>query len=234
MAHNIVERMKQKYSRAKVMTKKNNVGQIPLAVPDILTREFVASKLCFIFDDAIVLDSKFNMVAVNGDTAKLFRNTSSDLTGKSLNCLSDKSDLVADISQLLKNGYFRGESFELKNAHGKIMKVKLSGIYLGLISDFNEFIILTVKDLSLTHRLTKKLKTKEAILENLVYRASHDLRGPIATILGLVNLAKRRTDNGEIDKLFELIDSHSKLLDHRLGTLVRKAAAKELKVDSHF
>ena len=148
--------------------------------------------------------------------------------------MAGEFNLVEDVSQLLKNGYFQGQCFALRNSKGKKFKAKLSGVCLGLISDFNEFTILSVKDLNPTFKLIRKLRTKEAILENLVYRASHDLRGPIATILGLVNVSKVRKDNDEIDMLLDLIGVHTKLLDQRLKTLVRKAASKELKVDSHL
>lgn len=223
--------MKQKIFRAKQMDPKNTEGDIS---SEILTREFIAAKLSFIFEDAIILDSQYNIISVSEWSAELFKYPSKELAGKSVNILGKDFNLAHEIGQLLGNGYFSGHCFELTDAHGKDIKVKLSGIYLGLFSDFNEFVILTVRDLNPTYKLIKKLKSKEAILDNLVYRASHDLRGPIATVLGLVNLAKIRKDDSELDKLLELIATHSKLLDQRLHTLVMKTVARELRADSTF
>ena len=213
------------------MSKKSYTTEIS---SEVLTREFVASKLSLIFEDSIILNSKLVIVAASQCAADLFKCSTVELVDRSLNFLTKDADLASEVGYLLRNGYFRGHCFELMDKRGKVFSAKVSGIYLGLISDFNEFIILTVKDMNPTYKLIKKLKTKEAILENLVYRASHDLRGPIATVLGLVNLAKMRQDDSEIDKLFELIATHSKLLDQRLNTLVMKTAAKELKADTKF
>ncbi len=213
------------------MGKKNFTTEIS---SEVLTREFVASKLGLIFEDAIVLNSKLDIVAASQCAAELFKCSPEELAGRSLNFLTKDADLASEVGYLLRNGYFRGHCFELMDSKGKVFRAKVSGIYLGLISDFNELIILTVKDMNPTYKLIKKLKIKEAILENLVYRASHDLRGPIATVLGLVNLAKIRQDDKEIDKLLELIATHSKLLDQRLHSLVMKTAAKELKADTRF
>jgi signal transduction histidine kinase len=223
--------MERKIFRAKQMDLKNTESNIS---SEILTRQFVATKLSFIFEDAIILDSKFNIVSVSEWSAQLFKYAPEALVGKSLNTLTKEFNLTQEIGKLLGNGYFSGHCFDLTDGNGKNIKVRLSGIYLGLFSDFNEFVILTVRDLNPTFKLVKKLKSKEAILDNLVYRASHDLRGPIATVLGLVNLAKSRKDDSEVDKLLELIATHSKVLDERLRTLVLKAVARELRVDTRF
>ncbi len=223
--------MEQKIFSIKTMDKKSTENNIST---ELLTRELVAAKLSFIFEDAIILDSKFTIVSVSDWSANLLKYNPASLIGKSISILSKEFKLDQEIGQLLENGYFSGHCFDLNDSNGKNLKIKLSGIYLGLFSDFNEFIILTVRDLNPTYRLVKKLKTKEAILDNLVYRASHDLRGPIATVLGLVNLAKGRKDDSEIDKIIELIATHSQLLDDRLHNLVLKTLARELKVDSTF
>lgn len=50
---------------------------------------------------------------------------------------------------------------------------------------------------------TAELTKRNAELDNFVYRVSHDLRAPIASILGLINIA--RQDKNEVDQYLEFI-----------------------------
>ena len=65
-----------------------------------------------------------------------------------------------------------------------------------------------------------ELFTKKRELDNFIYRAAHDLRGPLATIKGLVNLLRIRKSDIEVDELTNLIDVHAEKLDDRLFKLL--------------
>lgn len=194
--------------------------------PHLLTREYVESQLSLIFEDAIILNYKFEITAISPVLANEFKCKPNELLGKSLNCLSN-SNFVAEISSLLINGHFSGKSFVLKDSQAKDVNVIISGFYLGFISDLNETIAIFVKNVGANRELSDKLKLKEAAMDDLLYRAAHDLRGPIATILGVVNIAKLRTDDLEVDKLFEFIGSNARILDQRLKEVVAKNASSD-------
>ncbi|HEU5290610.1 MAG TPA: hypothetical protein VFU05_08220, partial [Cyclobacteriaceae bacterium] len=68
--------------------------------------------------------------------------------------------------------------------------------------------------------LKQQLQAKKVELDNFIYRAGHDLRGPLATIKGLINILKIRENNDEVDRLVQLIDAHANTLDERLFQLV--------------
>ncbi len=53
-------------------------------------------------------------------------------------------------------------------------------------------------------RLLKSLQKVNTELDRFVYSASHDLRAPIASLLGLMNLAKRSDDPQEIKELLKI------------------------------
>jgi signal transduction histidine kinase len=194
----------------------------------LITREYVESQLSSIFEDAIILNYKFEITAVSQTLANEFKCIPSQLIGKNLNFLSKDFDLVSELTAALMNGHFSGRSFVLQNFQSQDMKVALSGFYLGFISDLNETIAIFVKNESTKLELTDKLKLKADAMEDLLYRASHDLRGPIATILGIVNIAKLRKDNTEIDKLFDFIKTNAMILDQRLKDVVAKNSPREL------
>lgn len=196
----------------------------------LITREYVESQLSLIFEDAIILNYKFEITAISHVLAKEFKCKPNQLIGKNINCLAKDLDLGAVLTIALSNGHFSGKSLVLKNFESEDLSVTVSGFYLGFISDLNETIAIFVKNVGATRELNDKLKSKEAAMDNLLYRASHDLRGPIATILGIVNIAKLRDDDSEVDTLFEFIGVNAKILDQRLREVVaRNASSDDLK-----
>lgn len=51
----------------------------------------------------------------------------------------------------------------------------------------------------------KKLRKANTELDNFVYSVSHDLRAPIASVLGLVNLAKKEKDGKSLQSYLEMV-----------------------------
>jgi hypothetical protein len=193
----------------------------------LITREYVESQLSLIFEDAIILNYKFEITAISPVLASEFKCKPAQLIGKNLNCLAKEIDLTSEVAKALVNGHFSGKSFTLKDYESKEFIATVSGFYLGFISDLNETIAIFIKNAGVNKELSDQLKVKEAAMDDLLYRASHDLRGPIATILGIVNIAKLRSDNCEVDKLFEFIGTNARILDQRLREVVTKNASSD-------
>jgi len=57
-------------------------------------------------------------------------------------------------------------------------------------------------------------------LDNFVYSASHDIRSPLTSILGLINIAQRSHDLEEIEECHELMKSRIDRLDDFLGDIL--------------
>ena len=93
---------------------------------------------------------------------------------------------------------------------------------MGLISDINNKIVLIVRKTQPTVANDNPENTKIEI-DKFIYRAAHDLRGPLATIKGLIDLIKIRENNDELDRLIQLVDSHANVLDERLFQLAYMA-----------
>ncbi|WP_217495809.1 PAS domain-containing sensor histidine kinase [Mangrovivirga cuniculi] len=74
--------------------------------------------------------------------------------------------------------------------------------------------------IDVTSRLeaNKKLTASINELNDFVYRASHDIRGPLARIIGLSNIMKK--DEGKAKKFSELIENTATVLDHNLKRLL--------------
>ncbi|WKK74808.2 transporter substrate-binding domain-containing protein [Marivirga salinae] len=78
------------------------------------------------------------------------------------------------------------------------------------IKGFKQFL----KDITPLKQANLNLKDLNAELANFMYKTSHDVRGPIANVLGLVNLGKMTSKDKEITSYFGLIDKSVQKLEH--------------------
>ena len=102
-----------------------------------------------------------------------------------------------------------------------------------MISDINNKIVLVVRKTQPTTSNENPENTKVEI-DKFIYRAAHDLRGPSATIKGLIDLIQIRENNDELDRLIQLVDSHANVLDEKLFQLSYMAQYnKEEKIASN-
>jgi two-component system sensor histidine kinase/response regulator len=103
-------------------------------------------------------------------------------------------------------------------------------------SDFVEFAIKEAYQVyELQDRLEKKNKELEKTngeLDKFIYSASHDLRAPLLSILGLSNLGKQDTNNQL--KYFELIEKSTLKLDAFILNLINYYKNAKLEVLPHI
>ncbi|HRH64942.1 MAG TPA: PAS domain-containing sensor histidine kinase [Bacteroidia bacterium] len=85
--------------------------------------------------------------------------------------------------------------------------------------------------------ITDRKKTEKELLETnqeldtFFYKASHDLKGPLASVMGIVNLARLENKDEVIDKYFDMVETSIRRLDRTLLDLIdlartRKGASK--------
>ncbi|MGK7394933.1 MAG: PAS domain S-box protein [Candidatus Cyclobacteriaceae bacterium M3_2C_046] len=74
-----------------------------------------------------------------------------------------------------------------------------------------EKILGTIQDITASRLAEDELKTRNTELNNFVYRVSHDLKAPLSSVKGLINL--QRMENHEVQYL-DLIDKSINKLDH--------------------
>jgi len=74
-------------------------------------------------------------------------------------------------------------------------------------------------------------KRTEEELNTFMYKTSHDLRGPVASVLGLVNLARLESEVGDSDNYFKMIDECVLRLDKILKELIDITRIKQGEVE---
>jgi signal transduction histidine kinase len=198
--------------------------QVVSETPDItglvLSMSEIMGKLNTILADAIILDLGLGIAALGRDVELLMGATSEEMRGEQFAAICGGANIRAILEERLKSGYFHGLDINLWTRRAESCSVSLSGFYMGLISDINGYIILKVKLKDENSVLNTELFTKKRELDTFIYRAAHDLRGPLATIKGLVNLLKIRKSDFEVDELTNLIEVHAEKLDDRLFKLI--------------
>lgn len=81
--------------------------------------------------------------------------------------------------------------------------------------------------------ITDRKKTERELLETnqeldtFFYKASHDLKGPLASVMGIVNLARLEMQDELIDKYFGMIETSVKRLDRTLMDLIELARTRK-------
>ena len=76
----------------------------------------------------------------------------------------------------------------------------------------------------------KELSKRNTELDNFVYSVSHDLRAPIASVLGLINLAKQDTDMSMKDVYLDMINNSALQQDNFIKEILDQSRNSRLEV----
>ena len=79
-------------------------------------------------------------------------------------------------------------------------------------------------------RTNQELSKRNTELDNFVYSVSHDLRAPIASVLGLINLAKKDKDAAMKDTYLEMINNSALQQDHFIKEILDQSRNSRLDV----
>lgn len=79
-------------------------------------------------------------------------------------------------------------------------------------------------------KTNQELSKRNTELDNFVYSVSHDLRAPIASVLGLINLARKDNDPAMKDTYLEMINSSALQQDHFIKEILDQSRNSRLDV----
>ena len=178
----------------------------------------------------VFLDKNFNVRNSNKGFERIFGFSEAEVKGKSLMDFTVPDELKAEavtLNQSAINGEIDyTESYRMDKQGNKkhmliyavpvIEKGEHIGIY-GIYVDIGKRV-----------EAEEELKTRNLELDNFVYKVSHDLRAPLASILGLINLTK--IENGDVDREYyiDLMEGQVNKLDHFIRDIL--SHSKNLKM----
>jgi signal transduction histidine kinase len=185
--------------------------------PFIISEDTIRQKLVSIFVDSIVIDTQYKLQVISQNILDLLGYSLQELRGRNFNFLTGEHTSEKRIQNALTSGLFEDHDFVIYTKLRKAVPVRISGFYLGLISDINGRIVLQVRRSGEVPDLQRNLRT--AAIDDFIYRAAHDLRGPLATVKGLINLLKIQIKEEDRESIISLLEAHANKLDERLFQL---------------
>lgn len=179
----------------------------------------------------VMLDGAGNVERVNHGFELLFGYTITELRGKSLNQFIVPQELEAegnDLNSLISSEQIvRIETIRLRRDDEQI-PVIIYGVPVHLenqaIGIFGVYV-----DISNQKNIEEELKIRNSELDNFVYKVSHDLRAPLSSVLGLVNLAQMPGNNDDPAAYLKIIGEKVGQLDHFISDVL--SHSKNLKLD---
>jgi PAS domain S-box-containing protein len=191
----------------------------------------------------ILTDNDETILFVNTRMCQILGVNKEEMLGqRSYEVLSSDNEEIQEMikarSALRRKGISDQYELKLRKANGDTLWVLVAGApYVDSRGDSIGTIAI-ITDIT-NRKLTElKLTEKNNELDAFVYKASHDLKGPLASIIGLTNIARDEVPDTKAHRYFDLIAKSTKRLDTILlelidVTRINKAKLKyeEVKID---
>lgn len=187
-----------------------------------ITNEHLKSIFEGIVDPLIICNLKGQIKTINSSVTNLLGYKAEDLTTRSVNCLfqDKKKTSIGVLRKNMNEGSRYSYQDKITTIKGDQIPVSCSFSYIKK-QNKNKEILLVMKDITPQIEIQNQLKSRNTELNTFIYRASHDLKGPIASMVGLINLAEKDINDLESSKLYiQMISSSIHKLDGTIGELL--------------
>ncbi len=201
----------------------NNRPNNKLITERIIGEDYAFENLTKIFPSSLILRSDFRILAVSDEIERIFKYRDEDLVGETVMLLmkNEFTKFQNYINDLTHNGFFISQPIVTTDKFGEEVYIKISGFYLGLLSDMNDMLVIIINDLSPIKKYRKKIRQRESEFNELIYRTHHEIKGPVATIKGLLNILARENNNGNRNVMLEMLNQSISLLDRRITNIAQ-------------
>ncbi|HEX5172469.1 MAG TPA: PAS domain S-box protein [Cyclobacteriaceae bacterium] len=179
----------------------------------------------------VMLDGQGKVLQINDGFKEMFGFELEELRGNNLNDHIVPEELRGegiDLNNLITASRVISVETVRKHKRGHTVNVILYGVP---VMQDNETIGIYGVYVDITDRMKveEELKVRNAELDNFVYKVSHDLRAPLSSILGLVNLAKVPGNPDDLSEYIDLIGTKVEHLDHFISDVL--SHSKNLKME---
>jgi PAS domain S-box-containing protein len=179
----------------------------------------------------VMLDEAGKVTQVNRGFEQMFGFDRSELKGHNLNDFIVPEELRnegIDLNNLITSNRVVSIETIRRDRAGNLVNVLLCGVPV-MMENQTIGIYGVYVDITDRKRVEEELKIRNAELDNFVYKVSHDLRAPLSSILGLVNLAKLPGNSDNPLEYISIIGEKVQALDHFIGDVL--SHSKNLKME---
>jgi PAS domain S-box-containing protein len=181
----------------------------------------------------VMLDETGRVSEINSGFEQMFGYGKGELRGKNLNDFIVPEDLRnegIDLNNLIASNQVVSIESTRKHRSGKIINVILYGVPV-MLDNQTIGIYGVYVDISDRKKVEEELKIRNAELDNFVYKVSHDLRAPLSSVLGLVNLSKVEGNTDNPMEYIEIIGQKIQALDNFIGDVLSHSKNLKMEVD---
>jgi PAS domain S-box-containing protein len=179
----------------------------------------------------VMLDESGKVFQVNRGFEQMFGFERGELRGRNLNDFIVPDELRnegIDLNNLIASNQVVSIETIRKHRTGKFVNVILCGVPITLenqtIGIYGVYVDITDRK-----KTEEELKIRNTELDNFVYKVSHDLRAPLSSVLGLVNLARLPGNTDNPMDYIDIIGEKVAALDHFIGDVL--SHSKNLKME---
>lgn len=179
----------------------------------------------------VLLNDLGKVEQVNKGFEEMFGYSLDELRGKSINDFIVPEDLVhegVDLNNLITSNRVVSIETIRKHRSGRFINVILYGMPV-VLENQTLGIYGVYVDFTDRKKVEEELKIRNTELDNFVYKVSHDLRAPLSSILGLVNLARLPGNTDNPNDYIDIIGEKVEHLDHFIGDVL--SHSKNLKME---
>lgn len=179
----------------------------------------------------VMLDVKGKVLLVNRGFNEMFGYELIELRGKNLNDFIVPDNLKSegiDLNNLIASNNMISVETVRKHKSGKRVNVILYGVPVTM-DDKAIGIYGVYVDITDRKKIEEELQVRNTELDNFVYKVSHDLRAPLSSILGLVNLSKLPGNTDDLSGYIDIIGRKIQELDHFINDVL--SHSKNLKME---
>jgi PAS domain S-box-containing protein len=179
----------------------------------------------------VLLNDMGKVEQVNKGFEEMFGYSLDELKGKSINDFIVPEELVhegVDLNNLITSNRIVSIETIRKHRSGRFVNVILYGMPV-VLENQTLGIYGVYVDFTDRKKVEEELKIRNTELDNFVYKVSHDLRAPLSSILGLVNLARLPGNTDNPMDYIDIIGEKVEHLDHFIGDVL--SHSKNLKME---
>jgi PAS domain S-box-containing protein len=179
----------------------------------------------------VMLDESGKVFQVNRGFEQMFGFERHELRAKNLNDFIVPEELRnegIDLNNLITQHQVVSIETIRRHRSGKLVNVILCGVPVKMENETIGIYGVYV-DITDRKKVEEELKIRNTELDNFVYKVSHDLRAPLSSVLGLVNLARLPGNTDNPMDYIDIIGEKVAALDHFIGDVL--SHSKNLKMD---
>ena len=165
-----------------------------------------------------IVNKKYRIREVNDALSSILLCRPEDLVGKKIVSFIDRR-VRDDIKQYLLKSIEQGlqdDSYvecKMKKQNGQFVHVFFQLVMLEEIGNMKDHYMCQVIDMNDRKIAEKQLLIRNEELNNFVYKVSHDLRAPLLSVKGLINLMKIEENPDHFSEYISMIDERVNNLD---------------------